>query len=191
VEQPDDQHDVAVASFAFELGVLKRMRRAGWWHVGVRDPESVAEHSLRVAQLASLIAAIEGADPARATFLAVWHDSQETRTGDIPHTAKPYLGKPSPDAITADQTAHLPDAARKTVQEAVTEYEAQETAEARCARDADKLECMIQAIEYRDAGCASVQGWIDSSHDALCTHAARRIANAALHTSPLDWRRRG
>ena len=166
------------------------MRRAGWWHVGVRDPESVAEHSLRVAQLASLIAAIEGADPARATFLAVWHDSQETRTGDIPHTAKPYLDKCSADAITADQTAHLPDAARATVQEAVTEYEAQQSAEARCARDADKLECMIQAIEYRDAGYASVQGWIDSSRDALRTHTARRIANAALHTSPLDWRGR-
>ncbi|MGQ0775607.1 MAG: HD domain-containing protein [Pseudonocardiales bacterium] len=80
----------------FELGVLKRMRRAGWWHVGVRDPESVAEHSLRVAQLASLIAAIEGADPGRAAFLAVWHDSQETRTGDIPHTARPYLDQRSP-----------------------------------------------------------------------------------------------
>jgi putative hydrolase of HD superfamily len=89
VEKPDDQHAV-VAAFAFELGVLKRIRRAGWWHVGVRDPESVAEHSLRVAQLASLIAAIEGAEPARAALLAVWHDSQETRTGDIPHTAKPY-----------------------------------------------------------------------------------------------------
>ncbi|MFC7625148.1 hypothetical protein [Microlunatus sp. GCM10028923] len=29
----------AVASFAYELGVLKRLRRAGWWQVGVRDPE--------------------------------------------------------------------------------------------------------------------------------------------------------
>jgi putative hydrolase of HD superfamily len=190
VEQPADQQHAAVASFAFELGVLKRMRRAGWWHVGVRDPESVAEHSLWVAQLASLIAAIEGADPGRAAILAVWHDSQETRTGDIPHTAKPYLDKPSPEAITAEQTADLPDAARKTVQEAVTEYEAQQTAEARCARDADKLECMIQAIEYRDAGYVSVQGWIDSSRDALCTHTARRIANGALHTLPLAWRRR-
>ena len=78
----------------------------------------------------------------------------------------------------------------KTVQEAVTEYEAQQTAEARCARDADKLECLIQAIEYRDAGYAGVQGWIDSSIDALRTHTARRIANAALRISPLDWRGR-
>ncbi len=68
VEEPAEQHAVAVANFAFELGVLKRMRRAGWWHAGVRDPESVAEHSLRVAQLASLIAAIEGAEPSRAAL---------------------------------------------------------------------------------------------------------------------------
>jgi putative hydrolase of HD superfamily len=56
--------DVAgIAAFGYELGVLKRIRRSGWWHAGVRDPESVAEHSMRVAQIAALIAAEEGADP--------------------------------------------------------------------------------------------------------------------------------
>jgi putative hydrolase of HD superfamily len=190
VEDPDEQHAVAVASFAFELGGLKRMRRTGWWQVGVRDPESVAEHSLRVGQLASLLAAIEGAEPGRAALLAVWHDSQETRTGDIPHTASPYVDQRSPESITADQTALLPDTARKTVQEAVAEYEAQQTSEARCAKDADKLDCLIQAIEYQDAGYARVQGWIDSSRSGLYTDTARRIADAALRTSPLAWRGR-
>ncbi len=187
---PDEQDAAAVASFAFELGLLKRIRRAGWWHLGVRDPESVAEHSLRVAQLASLIAAIEGAEPGRAALLAIWHDSQETRTGDIPHTACPYLDQRSPEVITADQTAALPDTARKTVQESVVEYETQHTPEARCAKDADKLECLIQAIEYQDAGYARTQGWIDSSRAGLHTDAARRIADAALRTSPLAWRAR-
>ncbi|MGH3975601.1 MAG: HD domain-containing protein, partial [Pseudonocardiaceae bacterium] len=181
MEKPDEQH-TAIAKFVFELGVLKRIRRAGWWHVGVRDPESVAEHSLRVAQLASLIAAIEGAEPGRAALLAIWHDSQETRTGDIPQTARPYLDQRSPEMITADQTALLPDAARKTVQEAVLEFERQQTLEARCAQDADHLECLIQAIEYRDAGYgARVQGWIDSARHCLRTDTARRVADAALH----------
>ncbi|MGH3885879.1 MAG: HD domain-containing protein [Pseudonocardiaceae bacterium] len=189
MEKPDEQH-VFIAKFAFELGVLKRIRRAGWWHVGVRDPESVAEHSLRVAQLASLIAAIEGAEPSRAALLAIWHDSQETRTGDIPHTARPYLDQRSPEVITADQTASLPDAARKTVQEAVLEFEAQQTLEAHCAKDADHLECLIQAIEYQDAGYAGVQGWIGSSRNSLRTETARRVADAALHTSPRAWRGR-
>src|SRR3954463_15694430 len=93
-----------LASFGYELGLLKRIRRSGWWHAGVRDPESVAEHTARTAQLAAFIAAEEGADPARAAFLALGHDSQETRTGDLPHTASAYLIKPDPRSITADQT---------------------------------------------------------------------------------------
>src|SRR5262245_61837304 len=116
-----------LAAFAFEMGVLKRLRRSGWWHAGVRDPESVAEHSLRVAQLAGIVAAMEGADPARSAYLGMWHDSQETRTGDIPWAGKPYVQMDSPAKITADQTAALPDAVGETVRSAVAEYEARET----------------------------------------------------------------
>lgn len=177
-----------LAAFGYELGILKRMRRAGWWQVGVRDPESVAEHSLRVAQLAGLLAAEEGADPARAAYLAIWHDSQETRTGDLPHTVRPYLTKPDPKAITADQTAALPARAGDSVRDAIAEYEAAETAEARCARDADKLEMVLQALEYRDLGVQRVQEWIDSGRGSLTTKTAQHVADAALELSPLAWR---
>jgi putative hydrolase of HD superfamily len=172
------------------LGVLKRVRRSGWWHAGVRDPESVAEHSVRTAQLAALIAVEEGADPARASFLALWHDTQETRTGDLPHTVQGYLTKPAPRQITEDQTAHLPDRSRALVREAVDEYEARETPEACCAADADKLEMLLQAVEYRDIGVHRVDGWIESAHKGLTTETARRIAEAATTVSPLAWRDR-
>ncbi|WP_142036287.1 HD domain-containing protein [Promicromonospora kroppenstedtii] len=177
-----------IAAFTYEMGVLKRLRRAGWWQVGVRDPESVAEHSLRVAQLAALLAAEEGADPARAAYLALWHDSQETRITDLPHTARPYLTKPDNVAVTRDQVAPLPEAAAATVLDAVAEFEAQETPEARCARDADKLECLVQAVEYRHGGQDGVQEWIDSSYAALTTDVAKRVADAALTQSPMSWR---
>lgn len=186
-----DHEARGVATFAYEMGVLKRLRRAGWWHVGVRDPESVAEHSLRVSQLAALIAAEEGADPARAAYLGLWHDSQETRIGDIPHTARPYMDtKPDNEKITRDQVALMPDAAARTVLDAVAEFEAQQTAESRCAKDADKLECLIQAIEYGDAGYQHVQEWIDSSRQALTTAFAQRVADAAVSTSSFAWRER-
>jgi putative hydrolase of HD superfamily len=64
--------------------------------MGARDPESVAEHSLRVSQRTCLVATIEGAEPAHAALLAIWHDSQETRTGNLPHTARPYLNQRPP-----------------------------------------------------------------------------------------------
>ena len=188
---PSEADADGLAGLAFELGVLKRLRRTGWAYAGVRDAESIADHSMRVAQLASLIAAEEGADPARAALLAIWHDSQETRSGDIPHTARPYMAvRIDPEAITADQVAGLPEAAAKTVRETVSEYEAQTTLEARCARDADKLECLIQAVEYQAGGNTGVQGWITSSRAAIRTRTAERIAEAALRISPLAWRNR-
>lgn len=180
----------ALAGFGYELGLLKRVRRSGWWHVGVRDPESVAEHTMRAAQLAALIAAEEGADPTRAAFLALWHDSQETRTGDLPHTATAYLTKPDPRQITADQTEHLPERSREFVRRAVDEYESRETLEARCAKDADKLEMLLQAVEYRETGVARTGGWIESACKDLRTETGRRIAEAAVNVSPLSWRDR-
>jgi putative hydrolase of HD superfamily len=180
----------AIAAFSYEMGVLKRVRRSGWWHAGVANPESVAEHSLRVAQLAALIAAEEGADPGRAAMLGIWHDSQETRTGDLPHSAKRYLAKPDARAITADQTADLPESAGDLVRSAVDEYEAGQTAEAHCAKDADRVEMLLQAIEYRDIGVSRVDGWIESARNGLHTDTAKRLAEAALRTSPLSWRGR-
>ncbi|QRP48020.1 HD family hydrolase [Amycolatopsis sp. FDAARGOS 1241] len=185
---PDEP--TALAAFGYELGLLKRIRRTGWWHAGVRDPESVAEHSMRAAQIAALLAAEEGANPERAAFLALWHDTQETRTGDIPHTAAKYMSKPKPREITADQTAALPDASRTMVRTAVEEYETRETLEAQCAKDADKLEMLLQAVEYRDIGVERVAGWIDSARKGLTTETARRIAEAAATLSPLAWRDR-
>nr|WP_218889676.1 HD domain-containing protein [Saccharopolyspora hordei] len=177
-----------LAAFGYELGVLKRIRRAGWWHAGVRDPESVAEHSTRVAQLAAVLAAEEGADPARAALLGLWHDSQETRTGDLPHTTNGYLTKPDPRQITADQTAELPERSREMIRGAVDEYETRETTEALCAKDADRLEMLLQAVEYRDIGVQRVDAWIDSARAELKTATAQRIAEAAINASPLTWR---
>lgn len=187
-EDQEQKEAAAIAAFAFEMGVLKRQRRSGWWHAGVRDPESIAEHSLRVAQLAGMIAAAEGGDPARAAYMGLWHDSQETRIGDIPHSAKPYLTAASNVDITVDQVAGMPESVASSLVNAVEEYEAKESLEAICARDADKLECLIQALEYRDLGVQRVQSWIDSSRAALKTETAQRIADVALTTSPLSWR---
>ena len=180
----------SLAAFGYELGLLKRVRRSGWWHAGVRDPESVGEHSLRAAQLAALIAAEEGASPERAAFLALWHDTQETRTGDLPLTAVDYLRKPEPREITADQTASLPPRSQELVRSAVDEYETRETAEALCAKDADKLEMLLQALEYRDVGVRPVDEWIESARKGLTTETAKKIAEAALTLSPMAWRDR-
>ncbi|MET9464258.1 HD domain-containing protein [Streptomyces sp. NPDC006544] len=179
----------AVARFLYEAGTLKHTRRTGWWMAGVNDPESVAEHSWRTSLIASVIAKLEGADPARAAFLAVWHDTQETRTGDVNHLGKKYAPAGDPQAVTADQTAGMPELLASTIQDLVAEYEAKDSAEAICARDADKLECMLQGLEYKAQGYANAQRWIDNSRARLTTETARRLADALLGQGPLDWLR--
>jgi putative hydrolase of HD superfamily len=176
--------------FLYEIGLLKRYKRTGWSQVGVPLPESVADHSFRVSVIASVLAAMEAADPQRAAFLALWHDSQETRTTDLPHLTKSYVSAAANEQVTRDQVAPLPPSVAGMIAAAVAEYESAETQEARCARDADKLECLLQAREYQEQGHANVQPWIDSSLAALTTASAKQLAHEAMAQNSLDWLKR-
>jgi putative hydrolase of HD superfamily len=69
----------------------------------------------------------------------------------------------------------------------VAEYENGDSLEVVCAHDADKLECLLQAVEYREQGCSNVQPWIDSSIASLKTASAQSLADAALTMSSIAW----
>jgi len=176
-----------VTAFLFEMGHLKRSKRTGWWLAGVEDPESVAEHSHRTALIAALLAMLEGADPGRAALLALFHDTQESRTGDIPSVGKVYLQQAEHEAISADQVAGFPKELGRAVLELVGEYEARDSLEARIARDADKLECLLQAREYQVQGYADVPPWIETSAAAIRSGSARELARLAQELSPSTW----
>lgn len=184
-----DQDLADVAHLLWEAGTLKAARRTGWWMAGARDPESVAEHAWRTSVIASVIATLEGADAARAAHLAVWHDSQETRTGDVNHLGKKYAPPGDPAAVTADQTAGMPEVLPSAIRAVVAEYEARETPEAVCARDADKLECMLQGLEYKGQGYEAAQRWVDNSRARIVTESGRLLADQLLAQAPLDWLR--
>ncbi|HEX2312804.1 MAG TPA: HD domain-containing protein [Thermomonospora sp.] len=176
-----------LAGFLYEMGLLKRYRRTGWLVAGVKDPESIADHSLRTAIIAAVLAAMEGASPERAALLSLFHDSQETRLTDIPYLAKPYVKRASNERVTSDQTQGLPQPVAAMIGEVVAEYEGKASPEAICARDADKLECLIQAIEYREQGNQNTRPWIDTSLTQLQTGSAKRLADEALNTGSLEW----
>ncbi|MEU1391065.1 MULTISPECIES: helix-turn-helix domain-containing protein [unclassified Nonomuraea] len=85
-------------------------------------------------------------------------------------SAIPYLDVVGPHAVVTGHTAPL-DIGLEAV----------------CARDADKLECLMQAVEYREQGHQNVQPWIDSSLAALRTASAKRLADEVLSTGSLEW----
>jgi putative hydrolases of HD superfamily len=183
----DDAEIDAIAQLIYETGLLKLAKRTGWWLCGVKDPESIAEHSFRTAIIAGVLAGLEGADLARATLLAVWHDSQETRVGDIPYLGRHYVQAASNEHVTEHQTAGFPAPLAGQLRDLIHDYEHGDSAEVRCAHDADKLDCLFQAIEYRDSGHQNVAGWIASSRTGLRTKSAEKLADAAVAMTSQQW----
>jgi putative hydrolase of HD superfamily len=175
------------ATFLFEMGQLKRAKRHGWWIAGVKDPESIADHSHRTAVIGTVLALMEGVDPAKVALMCVFHDTQETRVTDIPHISRRYLKAASNESVTTDQLSAAHPEVAAGIQRVVDEYENSTAPEVVVAHDADKLECLIQAIEYREQGNTNVQSWIDTSRASLKTASANTLADAALQMNSLTW----
>jgi len=176
------------AKFLYELGQLKRVKRSGWWIAGVKDPESVAEHSFRAAVIAHLLAHLEGADREKAVSMALFHDTAEARTNDAHRIVRRYVEWEGVDRkAVEDQSRRLPDALAEQWISLFTEFEEARSLEAQVARDADLLECLVQAREYQVLGYADVVDWISNAQAALKTKSARELAEECLKTDPKEW----
>jgi 5'-deoxynucleotidase YfbR-like HD superfamily hydrolase len=187
---PDPDHDhhplAGTAAFLFEMGHLKHLARAGWLLLGIPQPESVAEHTFRVAIVGIALAAQEGADIGRTAALCLLHDSPESRIGDVPSVGRAYVSTASPEAVAAHQTSGMPPALAEVFQGLVAEYEAAESIESQVAHDADKVETLLQAVEYQAQGYDTA-GWRDSSTAALRTSSAQELAQAISSADPHEW----
>lgn len=183
----DGEHPLAgAATFLFEMGHLKRLPRAGWLLLGIPSPESVAEHSFRVSMTGMVLAAMDGADVGRTVALAAFHDGHETRISDVPSVGRAYVTTARPEAVTEHQTAGMPDKVAAVVRELTAEYEQNATREAQLAHDADKIETLLQAIEYQQQG-HDAQPWRDTSLAALRTDPGKQLAQAIGAADPRWW----
>ncbi|HEU4456516.1 MAG TPA: HD domain-containing protein [Longimicrobium sp.] len=137
-------------------GRLKETARAGWRLRGIDRPESVADHSYRLALLALVLAPKSDPplDARRCVAMALAHDLAESIVGDI----TPY------DGVTAEEKRLREEEAMRRLDDLAggagllelwAEYDAAETAEARFVKELDKLETAMQAAEYVQGGAAS------------------------------------
>ena len=177
-----------IAKFLYEVGQLKRVKRSGWWIAGVKDPESVAEHAFRTAVIAYLLARLEGADTGKAVLMALFHDLPETRTNDAHRVVRRYADWRNVDKkAIGEQSKRLPDEVASQVTSLFEEFEKEVSSEAKVVRDADLLECIVQAREYQVLGYDDVADWIFNAQGALKTESAKKIAAECLKTEPKEW----
>jgi putative hydrolase of HD superfamily len=177
-----------IAKFLYEAGQLKRVKRSGWWIAGVENPETVAEHSFRTAVIAFILAQLEGVDLEKVVTMALFHDMAEARTNDAHRIARRYVKWEDVDRkAVEDQSKRLPDGIAKRMTSLFEELGEEVSPEARVVRDADLLECIVQAREYQTIGYHDVADWIFNAQSALTTESAKKIAMECLKTEPREW----
>jgi putative hydrolases of HD superfamily len=175
--------EARLVDFLFEAGMLKDTPRSGWLTIGIRSPESVAEHSFRVALVGWALAKLEKADDGKVLKMCLLHDLEETRLGDLHTVNRVYLGEKK--GAAKDMLAGL--FCGKEMEGLLKEFCEQKTPESIIAKDADKLEMVLQAKEYKDQGKKYVEDWVRSGMKGLKTKSAKRIAKEALKRDSRGW----
>ena len=141
--------------FAKKVSELKRVKRTGWVLKGIRDPESVADHSFMLAILAYLYSKKLGLDSDKAVKMALIHDMCEAYCGDIADKVR------NEDQVVTDERKReleregmrkivslLPDDFAKEIYGLWEDFECRKSEEAKLVKDLDKFEMCMQALEY-------------------------------------------
>ncbi len=143
-------------NLVFEVGLLKKVVRTGWVKKGVKDPESVADHTWRVSVLAMLLAPQLGVNQLKLVKMALVHDLGEALIGDIVwEKGKKVIGSQEEkhkDEKKAVKNMFSDNPSFSEYVELWEEFERQETKEAKMVKLIDKLEMAIQAFEYESEG---------------------------------------
>lgn len=178
--------DLPILNYLFEAGQLKQVKRSGWWLAKVKDPESVAEHSFRTGIVAFVLAQMEGADPHKLCSAGVFHDMCETRTLDLHKVANRYIEGIDAGEQKAylDQIAGLPSNLKSSIASITIELSKKEKI---ILKDADLLECALQAKEYVELGHSGAQDWIDGIGPRLKTESARGLFALLPSSRSSQW----
>ena len=153
--------------FVSSLGKVKMIPRSGWISHGIslQEVESVADHSFSTTVLAMLLADLEVANGRRINIervlrLALLHDLPEALTFDISKSYLEYLGMRG-EVIKSEleQAAwkHLIEgiekgAIRKRYAQLQSEFNAEQTIESMIVHAADRLDLLLQIVEYHRRG---------------------------------------
>ena len=177
-----------ILNFIAEAGMLKRVKRSGWWMVGIPYEESVAEHCFRCAVIGYVLARMEGADSQKVLMMTLFNDIHESRINDLHKVAHRYLNvRDAEKTAFKDQIDSLGAPFNAELEELRSEHDAQESKESIVARDADILECLIQAKEYSDLGHKNAEKFFKKAPEHLTTQSAKDLWSGCKDWDSSTW----
>lgn len=177
-----------IAKYLFEAGQLKRVRRSGWWMIGVEHPESIAEHSFRAAIVGYLIGKMEGVDANKVALMALFNDMHEARLNDLHKVGHRYIDfRKAEKKAFEEQVERLPKDIAKELKGNFLQFQSDSTKEGIVARDADLIECALQAKEYIDKGFKDAQDWLDNIRKHVKTNSAKKLLDSIEKGDSNSW----
>jgi putative hydrolase of HD superfamily len=176
-----------IVQWILEAGLLKRTPRSGWSLMGVSGAESVADHSFRCAAVGYVLAHMEHVDVHRTLLMTLFNDFHEARITDLHRMAQHYMdAEAAEDHSFSDQIENLPEDIRGELSGVRNEFKLQESRESIVARDADILECLIQAKEYNEQGNTGAALFFKNAAK-LKTESARKLWALLERTDVNEW----
>jgi putative hydrolase of HD superfamily len=171
-----------LAKFFKMTGKLKRTPRSGWVEVGIRKPESVADHTFRTAVLCMVYSDLEGLDELKLLRMALIHDLPEAIIGDLTPSRKTTRSKEEENDAMNQILSLLPKDQREKYMTDWNEYQEGKTREAKAVRQLEKIEMALQAKEYEEAGLTrqSRKRFIKSAEEAIVWPQLRRLLSHIL-----------
>ncbi|KAL5614915.1 hypothetical protein BROUX41_004993 [Berkeleyomyces rouxiae] len=155
VEKPkEERSESSPIEYFHLLERLKIVKREGWKRHGILHGESIADHMYRMSMMAmcppaSLISA--GLDVNKCIKMCLIHDVAESVVGDITpadQVSKPEKKRRETETVNYISTRLLRGATGEELKSIWHEHEDGNTLESRFVQDLDKLEMLIQMVEY-------------------------------------------
>lgn len=160
---------------------LKNIQRKGWIDkLGIKNPESVADHSYSMTLMSMILSELQGLNTNKIVKMALLHDLAESNIGDftpgeISDTKKLELENNAMKKILNE----LPSELIKNYQDAWNEFLIGGSEEAIFVHDMDKVEMVFQAKQYVDKGISKekIQSFIDSANNKIKNKELKEIIN--------------
>jgi len=165
----------SILNFLIEIGKLKKMPRRGWVLRGIKNPETIAAHSFRMSIMAWLLGKERKLNVNKIVKISLIHDICEVYAGDttpyhpfLPRDKKgwkkvtqkwPRFSKKEKEKIFFEKHKkenialkklifRLAPSVKKEIESLWLDYEEGLTPEGRFVRQVDRVENLLQALEY-------------------------------------------
>ncbi|KAF2113454.1 HD domain-containing protein [Lophiotrema nucula] len=155
-----EENSPSPLGFFHLLERLKTTKRAGWLRFGIEHPESISDHMYRMSILTMMAPASLSSklDLAKCTRMALVHDMAESLVGDItPVDPVTKEEKSRREALTMDYIGQTllgkynGGLNGPQLRDLWQEYEDSKTEESKFVHDIDKVELLLQTVEYERA----------------------------------------